>query len=242
MPSNSASAASPAATGTPACRAAASAASAFRRLCRPSCGRSGGQRTMPCGAPAEGHRAVAVDPPIGRRRAVGRDELGAGEALDFGPRAARQHAIEARRLGVHDEAPRPGHGADEVMELGLDGGHVREDVGVVVFEVVEDRGARPVVHELRALVEERRVVFVGLDHEERAVGQPRRNAEIERHAADQEARIRGRRDRGSTPASTPSSSCRACRRPRAPICRRARARRATAAPTGTAGPRRESPR
>ena len=57
-----------------------------------------------------------------------------------------------------------------MMELRLDRGEVGKDVGVVELEVVEHRGARPVVHELRALVEERRVVLVGLDHEERDCG------------------------------------------------------------------------
>src|SRR5690606_20389471 len=82
-----------------------------------------------------------------------------------------------------------------------------ENVGVVVFEVVEDRDARPVMHELRALVEERGVVLVGL-HDEwcrrislllpekaaRETGrgrrpvQPCRHPEVSRHAADQESR------------------------------------------------------
>ena len=57
------------------------------------------------------------------------------------------------------------HRAHEVMELPFDRGEVGEDVRVVELEVVEDRRARPVVHELRALVEERRVVLVGLDDE-----------------------------------------------------------------------------
>ena len=72
-------------------------------------------------------------------------------------------------------------------------------------------------------------------HEEGAVGEARRDAEVLRHAADQEPRCRAPRARGSTRASTWSSSCRASRRPRAPTCRRARSRRATAAPTCTAG-------
>ena len=86
------------------------------------------------------------------------------------------------------------HGAHEVVELALDRGQVVEDVGVVELEVVEDRGARPVVDELAALVEERGVVLVGLDHERRRrVAEARRDAEVERHAADQEARRSGRR-------------------------------------------------
>jgi hypothetical protein len=62
------------------------------------------------------------------------------------------------------------HGAHQVMELGLDGAQIGKDVGVVVLQVVEHGGARPVMHELGALVEEGGVVFVRLDDEERAVG------------------------------------------------------------------------
>ena len=46
--------------------------------------------------------------------------------------------------------------------------------------------ARPVVHELRALVEERGVVFVGFDNEEPGVAEARRSAEVGGYAADQE--------------------------------------------------------
>ncbi|MNC91112.1 hypothetical protein D3C83_73080 [compost metagenome] len=51
------------------------------------------------------------------------------------------------------------------MELALDGREVVEDVGVVELQVVQDRGARAVVDELAALVEEGGVVFVGFDDE-----------------------------------------------------------------------------
>ena len=63
---------------------------------------------------------------------------------------------------------------------------------MIVFEIVEDRGARSVVDELRALVEERRVVFVSLDDEMRAAAEPRRDIEIAGHAADQKSRIEAR--------------------------------------------------
>jgi len=76
-----------------------------------------------------------------------------------------------------------------VVELALDGGQVVEDVGVVELEVVEDGGARAVVHKLAALVEESGVVLVGFDHEIPAAPQPRRNTEVQRHAADQKARL-----------------------------------------------------
>ena len=82
-----------------------------------------------------------------------------------------------------------------MVELGLDGADVGEDVGVVVLQVVQHRGLGVVVDEFRTLVEEGGVVFVGLDHEEvgrRFALQARGHAEVQRHAADQEAgRITG---------------------------------------------------
>ena len=50
------------------------------------------------------------------------------------------------------------------MELGLDGIQVGEDVGVVELEIIEDRGARMVMHELGTLVEKRRVVLIRFNH------------------------------------------------------------------------------
>ena len=82
-------------------------------------------------------------------------------------RPAFEHALERGIVSGGHDAPLAGYRAHQVMELGLDGGQVGEDVGVVVFEVVQDGRARPVVHELGALVEEGRVVFVGLDDEGR---------------------------------------------------------------------------
>jgi hypothetical protein len=93
---------------------------------------------------------------------------------------------------VGDDAAARRNGAHQVVELGLDRRQVGKDVGVVELEVVEDRGARAVMHELRALVAEGGVVLVGLDHEEGRLGQPRRHAEVLRHAADQEAGIEAR--------------------------------------------------
>ena len=73
-----------------------------------------------------------------------------------------------------------------MVELGLDGREVGEDVRVVELEVVQDCRTRPVVHELAALVEQRGVVLVGLDDEGVALAEPRRDAEVLRHAADEE--------------------------------------------------------
>src|SRR5678815_3809510 len=52
--------------------------------------------------------------------------------------------------------------------------------------------ARRVMHEFRALVEERGVVFIGFDDEERRFPDARGNPEILRHAADQEAGLESR--------------------------------------------------
>ena len=89
-------------------------------------------------------------------------------------------------MRVGDDATARGDRAHQVVELGLDRAEVGKDVGVVELEIVEDRRARPVMHELRALVAEGGVVLVGLDHEEGRLGQTRRHAEVLRHAADQE--------------------------------------------------------
>ncbi|MNV52305.1 hypothetical protein D3C71_1443890 [compost metagenome] len=95
--------------------------------------------------------------------------------------------------GAHDAA-RAGDGAHQMVELRFDGGQIGEDVGVVVFQVVQDGGARAVMDKLRTLVEEGRVVFVRLDHEGTARGVVAgRHVQVRRHAADQEV---GRQARG----------------------------------------------
>jgi hypothetical protein len=63
---------------------------------------------------------------------------------------------------------------------------------VVEFDVADHRGPGQVVPHLRALVEVRGVVLVGLDDEVLAVGQAEGRAEVLRDAADQERRIKPR--------------------------------------------------
>ncbi len=111
------------------------------------------------------------------------------EPLHRGPAAHRQHLGQRGILAVDDEPPAPRHDAHKVVELALDGLDVGEDIGVVVFEVVQHRHRWPVVHKLAALVEEGRVVLVGLDDEFRAGTQPRRHTEVFRHAADEKAGV-----------------------------------------------------
>ena len=107
-----------------------------------------------------------------------------------------QYGFQAAFAAVAYNQALLGHGADEMVELGLDGGKVGENVGVVVFEIVEDGGARAVVDEFAAFVEKCGVVFVGFDHEKRRLRcgiktrrlrQAGGNAEVLRDAADEKA-------------------------------------------------------
>ena len=78
------------------------------------------------------------------------------------------------------------------MELALHVAKVVEDVGMVEFEVVQHQGARAVVHELRAFVEECGVVLVGLDDERPAwpiAAGAGAGVEVERHAGDEESGV-----------------------------------------------------
>ena len=75
------------------------------------------------------------------------------------------------------------------MELLLDGRQIFVDVGVIELEIVQDQRARTVVDELRALVEERGVVFIGFDDEELSPAEARTDRKISGHAADEEAGI-----------------------------------------------------
>jgi hypothetical protein len=61
------------------------------------------------------------------------------------------------------------------------------DVCVIVLEIVENQRTRPVMNELRPLVEEGRVVLVGLDDEAVAAAISGRHAEVGRNTTDQEA-------------------------------------------------------
>jgi hypothetical protein len=74
-----------------------------------------------------------------------------------------------------------------MMKLPLDRSKIGEDVSMIKLQVVQNGGARAVVHEFGALVEEGGVVLVRLDDEERGAGMAGGHWEIHRHAADEEA-------------------------------------------------------
>jgi membrane peptidoglycan carboxypeptidase len=111
------------------------------------------------------------------------------ERLVRRPAATFEHPLEGCRARIPDDPPGPRHDAHQVVELLLDRGQVRKDVAVVELEVVQHDRARPVMDELRPLVEEGRVVLVGLDHEELRIGEPRRYREVMRDTAHEEARV-----------------------------------------------------
>ena len=118
--------------------------------------------------------------------------LAGAEALHLAPATHGQHTLQGVFTRVDDQPAVRRHGAHQVMELTLDGREVVEYVRVVELQVVQNQRARPVVNELAALVEERGVVLVGFDDERRAWAhgtQSRGHAEVQRHAAHQEARL-----------------------------------------------------
>ena len=162
------------------------------------------------------------------------------ETLDLAPATARQHAAQALFAAVDDQSALARNRAYQMMELRLDRRQVGKDVGVIVFEIVEDRRARAVMHELGTLVAERGVVLVGLDDEECTVGQvaPIRQSRPPRRRSG--IRAANRRVRESRQATPWPWSCRACRRQPAPTCPATQSRPATAARRYTDGPHRGS--
>ena len=90
----------------------------------------------------------------------------------------------AVQSGSNDQALRR-YGTHKVVELTLDGFHVFENVGVVEFQVIQNQGIRAVVDELGALVKERAVVLIRLDHKEITAAQPGRYRKVLGHTAYQ---------------------------------------------------------
>lgn len=109
--------------------------------------------------------------------------------LLLAPAAHCQGLLQVDVVFRQDDAALARHDAHQVVELFLNGFQVVKNIRVVKLKVVEDQRARAVVHKLGALVEERAVILVGFDHKERAVSQTRRDVEITRYAADDEARL-----------------------------------------------------
>src|SRR6266487_3478639 len=76
------------------------------------------------------------------------------KALNWSPNALCEYSLQHWILAVdHQQAP-AGHDTHEMVELALDSRKIVEDVGMIELEIVQYCGARPVMHEFGALVEE----------------------------------------------------------------------------------------
>jgi hypothetical protein len=149
---------------------------------------------QPAQLPARAADQLAGLPEVQAAVAIAALSVPAGsvvETLDRRPATASEHPFETAFGGVRDDQAGAWQGAHEMVKLRLDRRQVGKDVGMIELQVVQDRRPRAVVHELRALVAEGGIVLVGLYDEERRLpefaGQTRRNAEVQRHATDQEA-------------------------------------------------------
>src|SRR5690606_31819144 len=151
-----------------------------------------GDTVRTCLAPYGDALQLAIEPDLEARAIVSQQTRLPVAALAGGlarrPASHVDHPLQGRLLTRIDDQAAGGDGTNQVMELPLDGGKVREDIRVVEFQVIEDGSAGAVMNELGALVEEGTVVLICLHNEERRVAQPSGNAEVLRHAADEKAR------------------------------------------------------
>ena len=127
--------------------------------------------------PAKTHVAFGRDSPTAL----------AVKTLQAAPAPLFQHPIKRFTVTVGNDEPRRRHRTYQVMKLLFNRSEIFKNVGVIVFEVIQNRGTRPIVHKLAALIKKGRVVFVGFNHEVTPLPEARRHAEILRYAAHQKA-------------------------------------------------------
>ena len=70
----------------------------------------------------------------------------------WGPTPSLQNPID-RLTATANNQPVAGNTSHQMMELGLDRGEVRKDIGMIVFKVVDHRCFGTVMNEFGALVE-----------------------------------------------------------------------------------------
>ena len=70
----------------------------------------------------------------------------AANALYRRPTTASQHANERLTRAIDNQSSRTWHRTDEMMELRLNRGEVRKDVGVVVLQIIQNRDTWPVMN------------------------------------------------------------------------------------------------
>ncbi len=108
-----------------------------------------------------------------------------GEALHRRPAAPGQDLLQGGRRSMDEDLTVTGDRAQQVMKLGDDGVQIRKNIGVIVFEIVEDEGARVVVDEFGAFVEKGGIILIGLDDKEGTAPQTGRDAKIQGFATDE---------------------------------------------------------
>src|SRR5690606_4594482 len=168
----------PAGTGAPSCGAAARAASAVSLLCSSAtCPSPEALAHSPSltlkrnwWAPVGGLHGPPAGPDLDMCWVGGRRSppLTAGaKRLDRSPAAAGQYPVQRFAIGGTNYQPLRGDGAQQVMKLSLYRCQIGENIGMIVFKIVQYDRTRTIVDELGALIEESRIVFVGFDHEQR---------------------------------------------------------------------------
>src|SRR5882724_3705722 len=86
--------------------------------------------------------------------------------------------LSGARHQIHQTTKREFHGVEIFV-----------DVGVIEFDVVDDRDLRQVVHELRTFIEVSGVVFVAFDDEVITAGDAKTHAKVLHDPADEKRRI-----------------------------------------------------
>src|SRR5688572_20246166 len=109
------------------------------------------------------------------------------ELLDWGPTIVSQHSLHDGVLSIADDQARSGNDSYQMTKLPLDLCKIGEDVCMIELDVVQDDRLRPIVDELRALIEKGGVIFVALDHKQARWRQAGRDREVAWDAPDQKA-------------------------------------------------------
>ena len=119
----------------------------------------------------------------------------AAKSAHLAPAALVQYAREAFFQTIHHDSPTGRNRAHEVVKLFFNRREVLKNIGVVEFQIVQNRRARAVMHEFTAFIEKSRIVFIGFN-DEGLVGthraQSRRHTKIQRHTTDQKPRLQTR--------------------------------------------------
>ena len=112
------------------------------------------------------------------------------EGLHRRPATCLDESPQVLIVAIGDNLTVTGHHSQQLMELPMNSIHVFVDIRVIKLEVVEYQRPRPVMNELRPLVEECGVVLVRLNNEIPGFPEPGRRSKIGRDTANQEAGLK----------------------------------------------------